>query len=819
MSDEKLSLLPQLDTNLDVDANLDVDSLNDNMDSALDDAMDENLDDNLDDNMDDQMGDQMDVKLDENLNQDQELYDMDLEMSTGDGADDLLDLNADQLEFDVGLQLDDNTDENAPANNEGDDISDLAADTALQTPQATHNGLLEPADDVSKDSQNDSNKPLDVNAEVDEDAESDSNPEPTSVIKEEGDADVLENASESKKLPQDDKKSSKEDLATKPTSKESPSDASSKATVKDSAKEDLGKSRRSTPPKILGDEDEEEDVEVKKELLVEDHLSDTEDTGMGLADVHADDKTRIRQTHAIVVPSYASWFNMKLIHQIEKDSLPEFFNLTHPSKSPKIYANYRNFMINAYRLNPNEYLTLTSCRRNLVGDVGTLMRVHRFLNKWGLINYQVNPQFKPAYALEKMPNGSLVGLPYTGEFHVQYDTPRGLFPFETYKPSADNINAEKLKRLIDSKPSINGLADPHYEDQHASSEPPAKKQKLAEDDWSPTELANLLLGIKNHKSDWYKIAKVVGNRTPQECILKFLKMPIEDNFNKLSEKDLGILKFASNFPVLSADNPVISNLIFMTNLVDADVVKAASANASKVIEEELFKRVEEVYGKKKTDELKSEEGSDRKEDTTDSNGNGESPHDEKLDEEIKKEFEVESSTDLLGEAATSVLGSVAARSHLFANYEEREMQRMTNTILNQELNKIGVKIKKINELEKIYQRERQNLAQQQSEIFIDRLALTRSTVNITKKLSEAVSILKSTSDSLSSKELESIASLISDAQSLLFKPAKLSIVDEEPSTTEESTSTTAGVSAVAKTEAVVKPLSVGTPQSFKVWVP
>ncbi|SGZ50975.1 CIC11C00000001811 [Sungouiella intermedia] len=815
MSDEKLSLLPQLDTNLDVDANLDVDSLNDNMDSALDDAMDENLDDNLDDNMDDQM----DVKLDENLNQDQELYDMDLEMSTGDGADDLLDLNADQLEFDVGLQLDDNTDENAPANNEGDDISDLAADTALQTPQATHNGLLEPADDVSKDSQNDSNKPLDVNAEVDEDAESDSNPEPTSVIKEEGDTDVLENASESKKLPQDDKKSSKEDLATKPTSKESPSDPSSKATVKDSAKEDLGKSRRSTPPKILGDEDEEEDVEVKKELLVEDHLSDTEDTGMGLADVHADDKTRIRQTHAIVVPSYASWFNMKLIHQIEKDSLPEFFNLTHPSKSPKIYANYRNFMVNAYRLNPNEYLTLTSCRRNLVGDVGTLMRVHRFLNKWGLINYQVNPQFKPAYALEKMPNGSLVGLPYTGEFHVQYDTPRGLFPFETYKPSADNINAEKLKRLIDSKPSINGLADPHYEDQHASSEPPAKKQKLAEDDWSPTELASLLLGIKNHKNDWYKIAKVVGNRTPQECILKFLKMPIEDNFNKLSEKDLGILKFASNFPVLSADNPVISNLIFMTNLVDADVVKAASANASKVIEGELFKRVEEVYGKKKTDELKSEEGSDRKEDTTDSNGNGESPHDEKLDEEIKKEFEVESSTDLLGEAATSVLGSVAARSHLFANYEEREMQRMTNTILNQELNKIGVKIKKINELEKIYQRERQNLAQQQSEIFIDRLALTRSTVNITKKLSEAVSILKSTSDSLSSKELESIVSLISDAQSLLFKPAKLSIVDEEPSTTEESTSTTAGVSAVTKTEAVVKPLSVGTPQSFKVWVP
>lgn len=113
---------------------------------------------------------------------------------------------------------------------------------------------------------------------------------------------------------------------------------------------------------------------------------------------------------------------MKKIHQIEQESLPEFFGSKHPSKSPKIYVNYRNFMINAYRLNPNEFLTLTSCRRNLVGDVGTLMRVHRFLNKWGLINYQVKPQFKPGYAVEKLPNGQLVGLPYTGDFHVKYDT-------------------------------------------------------------------------------------------------------------------------------------------------------------------------------------------------------------------------------------------------------------------------------------------------------------------------------------------------------------------------------------------------------------
>ena len=46
-------------------------------------------------------------------------------------------------------------------------------------------------------------------------------------------------------------------------------------------------------------------------------------------------------------------------------------------------------MIDTYRLNPTEYLTSTACRRNLAGDVCAIMRVHAFLEQWGLVNYQV----------------------------------------------------------------------------------------------------------------------------------------------------------------------------------------------------------------------------------------------------------------------------------------------------------------------------------------------------------------------------------------------------------------------------------------------
>ncbi|KAI0478780.1 SWI/SNF complex protein-like protein [Xylariaceae sp. FL0804] len=140
----------------------------------------------------------------------------------------------------------------------------------------------------------------------------------------------------------------------------------------------------------------------------------------------------ISQTHAIVLPSYSTWFDMNDIHQIERKALPEFFNSRNRSKTPHIYKDYRDFMINTYRLNPVEYLTVTACRRNLAGDVCAIMRVHAFLEQWGLINYQVDADQRP----------SQVGPPFTGHFQVICDTPRGLQPWQ---PSADPVVMEGKK--------------------------------------------------------------------------------------------------------------------------------------------------------------------------------------------------------------------------------------------------------------------------------------------------------------------------------------------------------------------------------------
>jgi hypothetical protein len=143
-------------------------------------------------------------------------------------------------------------------------------------------------------------------------------------------------------------------------------------------------------PTPLGDEEMGEGAEELKETRAEGNGNEGQDTKTKEATESAAREHLVSQTHAIVLPSYSTWFDMNAIHDIERKAMGEFFNNRNRSKTPAVYKDYRDFMINTYRLNPIEYLTVTACRRNLAGDVCAIMRVHAFLEQWGLINYQVS---------------------------------------------------------------------------------------------------------------------------------------------------------------------------------------------------------------------------------------------------------------------------------------------------------------------------------------------------------------------------------------------------------------------------------------------
>ncbi|XP_062978397.1 SWI/SNF complex subunit SMARCC1 [Elgaria multicarinata webbii] len=283
------------------------------------------------------------------------------------------------------------------------------------------------------------------------------------------------------------------------------------------------------------------------------------------------------QTNHIIIPSYASWFDYNCIHVIERRALPEFFNGKNKSKTPEIYLAYRNFMIDTYRLNPQEYLTSTACRRNLTGDVCAVMRVHAFLEQWGLINYQVDPESRPM----------AMGPPPTPHFNVLADTPSGLMPLHLRTPQIPAAQQmlnfpEKNKEKPTDLQNFGLRTDIYSKKTLAKS-----KSASAGREWTEQETLLLLEALEMYKDDWNKVSEHVGSRTQDECILHFLRLPIEDPYLENSDASLGPLAYQP-VPFSQSGNPVMSTVAFLASVVDPRV---ASAAAKAALEE--FSRVRE----------------------------------------------------------------------------------------------------------------------------------------------------------------------------------------------------------------------------------
>lgn len=77
-------------------------------------------------------------------------------------------------------------------------------------------------------------------------------------------------------------------------------------------------------------------------------------------------------------------------------------------------------------------------------------------------------------------------------------------------------------------------------------------------DWTEQETLLLLEGLEMYKDDWNKVCEHVGTRTQDECILHFLRLPIEDPY--LEDFETG-----KNINTLLHD--------ILNNLVNPDIIK------------------------------------------------------------------------------------------------------------------------------------------------------------------------------------------------------------------------------------------------------
>lgn len=502
-------------------------------------------------------------------------------------------------------------------------------------------------------------------------------------------------------------------------------------------------------------------------------------------EVLADEVTQ--QSSYIIVPSYSSWFDYNCIHTVERRALPEFFNCKNKSKSAEIYLAYRNFMIDTYRLSPTEYLTVTACRRNLAGDVCTIMRVHAFLEQWGLINYQVDADSRPAP----------MGPPSTSHFHVLVDSPAGVQPL----PSSTHINNQDSKKegqvqentepiqngkalatsqilnLSDDKNSANKNDKINGDkfndnfglrlDQFAKKREYFKKNVAAtvQREWTEQEILLLLEAVELYKDDWNSVCEHVG-RTQDECILQFLRLPIEDPYLEDGESAIGPLAYQP-IPFSKSGNPIMSTVAFLASVVDPRIASVAAKSAmeefakmkdelpTSLNEDKMTNSKESSIKENNQDDLNDLNKDDKQETSTQKeaikledksevkddedkiqsndksmeadaelNGNKESQQSQQKDssatikestnkdETSKKESKEKDKAikeHQVAKAAAAVLGSVAVKAKHLAAVEERKIKSLVALINETQLKKLTIKMKYFEELEDMLDKEKETV--------------------------------------------------------------------------------------------------------------
>ncbi|KAI1320348.1 hypothetical protein EDD11_001149 [Mortierella claussenii] len=500
-----------------------------------------------------------------------------------------------------------------------------------------------------------------------------------------------------------------------------------------------------------------------------------------------------QQTQEVIVPSYAAWFSMSRINEVEQKSLPEFFNHKNRSKAPTVYKEYRDFMVNTYRLNPSEYLTVTACRRNLAGDVCAIIRVHAFLEQWGLINYQVDPDTRP----------STVGPSFSGHFRITADTPKGLRPFRSNtssvaaKPTIEHIktpraikqdvNLELRRNIYTSKPeavskdsdetaekrdsfncftcgadcsknryhsiktkSFELCSSCYLEGRFPSTMASGdfirfqKQSQSTDEPWTDQETLLLLEGLELYDEDWNQVSEHVGTRDREQCILHFLQLPIEDPYLG------GVVEKSQSFgppqldkiPFRESENPVMSVVAFLASVVNPGVAAAAAQSALKELA--LAKKDAQASVDQNTHSQEQSgmgDSMDVDEKSRDTEAiDGASQPDVIVSEANNglKESQVDDISgiprSILEKAAAAALGSAAAKAKTLADYEEREIQRLVTVVVEMQLKKLELKLQQFEELEIVLDSEKKELERQRQQLFLDRLTMKKSIMSMQEKM-------------------------------------------------------------------------------------
>ncbi|CAN0915879.1 SWI/SNF complex subunit SWI3A [Linum grandiflorum] len=236
-------------------------------------------------------------------------------------------------------------------------------------------------------------------------------------------------------------------------------------------------------------------------------------------------------------------------------------------RSPKIYKEYRDFMINRYREDPSRRLTFTEVRKSLVGDVSLLHKVFQFLNDCGLINFgaesapnELDNEEKVGVRVEDGPPNAVrvaatpnsltpISAPHAGAPpHIDGGFNRSkLPPLASYSDVFGELgrlhkgtfcrccggNCESGRYVNDKDDNhvicVKCFNDGKYGNDSADN---FKLRQCSDssteqsDLWTDAETLLLLEAVLKHGDDWDLVAQSVKTKTKLECISKLIELPV-----------------------------------------------------------------------------------------------------------------------------------------------------------------------------------------------------------------------------------------------------------------------------------------------------
>ncbi|XP_027362706.1 SWI/SNF complex subunit SWI3C isoform X2 [Abrus precatorius] len=511
----------------------------------------------------------------------------------------------------------------------------------------------------------------------------------------------------------------------------------------------------------------------------------------------------------LVVPMHSDWFSPATVHRLERQAVPHFFSGKSQDHTPEKYMECRNYIVALHMEDPGKRIMVSDCQGLVAGvDVEDLTRIVRFLDHWGIINYCVripsNEPPNPVSCLREEPGGE-VRLPSEAlksiDSLIKFDKPNcKLKADEIYSSlAAQNANVSDLEDRIREHLSENHcnycsrpLPVVYYQSQkevdillctdcfhdgrfvvgHSSIDfmrvdSTRDYGELDGDNWTDQETLLLLEAMEIYNENWNEIAEYVGTKSKAQCILHFLRLPMEDgkleNINVpsmsssssvMNRDDSGRLHCYSNgdtagpfhqirdsnsrLPFANSGNPVMALVAFLASAVGPRVAASCAHAALAVLSEDNSGSTSQMEApghdnRTNPETIHCRDGGPRGETATSNN------HIEDKAKVIGSWGQNEGRTTPLSaekveDAAKAGLSAAAMKAKLFADHEEREIQRLCANIVNHQLKRLELKLKQFAEIETLLMKEceqmertKQRFAGERSRIISARLGNTGAT--------------------------------------------------------------------------------------------